>query len=69
MVHASRRPAGPDSASRKEQWLALEQWALSGKARAIGVSHYCRTHIEEVMSVSAAARSRVCVCKIVSACA
>lgn len=43
---------GSDSASRKEQWLALEQWALSGKARAIGVSHYCRTHIEEVMSVS-----------------
>jgi len=39
-------------AGRKEQWLALEKWAKSGKARAIGVSHYCKTHIEDILSVA-----------------
>jgi len=38
------------AALRKEQWLALEAWAKAGKARAIGVSHYCRYHLEEVLS-------------------
>lgn len=40
------------AALRKEEWLALEKWAKSGKARAIGVSHYCKSHIEDVLSVA-----------------
>mmetsp|Transcript_32197 Transcript_32197/g.95881 ORF Transcript_32197/g.95881 Transcript_32197/m.95881 type:complete len:322 (+) Transcript_32197:69-1034(+) len=37
---------------RKEEWLALERWAKTGKARAIGVSHYCRSQLDDVLSVS-----------------
>lgn len=40
------------AAGRKEEWLALEKWAKEGKARAIGVSHYCKSHIEDVLSVA-----------------
>merc|ERR1711924_422367 len=39
-------------AQRKEQWTALEAWAKSGKARAIGVSHYCRRQLEDILSVA-----------------
>lgn len=39
-------------AARKEEWLALERWAKSGKARALGVSHYCKQHIEDIRSVA-----------------
>lgn len=37
---------------RKAEWLALEKWAKTGKARAIGVSHYCKSHLDEVLSVA-----------------
>jgi len=37
---------------RKEEWLALEKWALEGKAKAIGISHYCKSHVEDVLSVA-----------------
>lgn len=40
------------AASRKEEWLALEKWAKAGKARAIGISHYCKSHIEDILSVA-----------------
>jgi len=40
------------AALRKEEWLALEKWAKAGKARAIGVSHYCKSHIEDILSVA-----------------
>ena len=39
-------------AQRQEQWLALETWAKSGKARAIGVSHYCERHIQDLFEVA-----------------
>lgn len=39
-------------ALRKEEWLALEKWAKAGNARAIGVSHYCKSHIEDILSVA-----------------
>ncbi len=40
-------------ALRKEQWLALERWAKdTGKAKAIGVSHYCKRHLDDVLSVA-----------------
>merc|ERR1712048_722772 len=40
------------AALRKEEWLALEKWAKAGKSRAIGVSHYCKSHIEDILSVA-----------------
>ena len=42
---------GPEM--RKEQWLAMEAWATSTKkAKAIGVSHYCKRHLDDVLSVA-----------------
>lgn len=38
--------------ARQEEWLALEAWAKAGKARAIGVSHYCQKQVEDVLEVS-----------------
>jgi len=40
------------AAGRKEEWLALEKWAKAGKARAIGISHYCKSHVEDILSVA-----------------
>jgi len=40
------------AAMRKEEWLALEAWAKQGKARAVGVSHYCQNHLQDVLSVA-----------------
>lgn len=38
---------------RKEGWLAMEAWAKkTGKAKAIGVSHYCKRHLDDVLSVA-----------------
>eukprot|EP00440_Ansanella_granifera_P020046 gb/GFBE01021778.1/.p1 GENE.gb/GFBE01021778.1/~~gb/GFBE01021778.1/.p1 ORF type:complete len:334 (+),score=86.73 gb/GFBE01021778.1/:1-1002(+) len=37
---------------RQTEWKALEAWAKSGKARALGVSHYCQRHIEDVLEVA-----------------
>ena len=37
---------------RQTQWLALESWAKAGHARAIGISHHCRTHVEEILEVA-----------------
>jgi diketogulonate reductase-like aldo/keto reductase len=37
---------------RKEQWKVMETWAKAGKARAIGVSHFCKTHIEDILEVA-----------------
>merc|ERR1712151_557386 len=36
----------------QEQWLALEAFAKAGKARAIGVSHHCKVHMEAVLKVA-----------------
>lgn len=36
----------------QEQWLAMEAWAKAGKARAIGVSHFCKVHLEAVLKVA-----------------
>jgi diketogulonate reductase-like aldo/keto reductase len=43
---------GATELARKEQWLALETWARKGKTRAIGVSHYCKSHVAEVLQVA-----------------
>ena len=43
---------GSGAKSRQEQWLALESWAKQGKARAIGISHYCRHHLDDILKVA-----------------
>jgi diketogulonate reductase-like aldo/keto reductase len=40
------------AALRKEEWLALEKWAKTGKAKAIGISHYCKKHVDDILSVA-----------------
>jgi diketogulonate reductase-like aldo/keto reductase len=37
---------------RQAQWTALEAWAKKGGAKAIGVSHYCRRHLDNVLAVA-----------------
>ena len=37
---------------RQEEWLALEEIYYSGKARSIGVSHYCPQHIDDILRVA-----------------
>jgi len=39
-------------ASRQETWRALEGFHKAGKARAIGVSHYCKKHLEDVLAIA-----------------
>ena len=39
-------------AARQAEWAALEAFVRAGKARAIGVSHYCRRHLEEVLQIA-----------------
>ncbi len=37
---------------RLEEWRAMEAFQKSGKAKAIGVSHYCRRHLEDILSIN-----------------
>jgi len=39
-------------AVRQAEWKALEAFYKAGKARAIGVSHYCENHIADIMEVA-----------------
>jgi len=53
LIHFPATWAGVGGAAmRKEEWLALEKWAKAGKARAIGVSHYCKSQMEDILSVA-----------------
>lgn len=38
-------------AMRIETWKALEAFHKAGKARAIGVSHYCQRHLEDIINM------------------
>lgn len=45
----------PDRASparRQEQWQAMEQLVSEGKARTIGISHYCKQHIDDILEIA-----------------
>ena len=37
------------TAARREQWRAMEDFHLAGKARSIGVSHYCPRHLADLL--------------------
>jgi len=41
---------GPEG--RRTSWRALEAFARAGKARAIGVSHYCPQHLEDILPIA-----------------
>jgi len=38
--------------ARQEEWLALEEIYYKGEARTIGISHYCTTHIMDIMLIA-----------------
>ena len=40
------------AALRQAQWRAMEDFAKQGKARAIGVSHHCQRHMEDILAVA-----------------
>ena len=37
---------------RLQQWRALEEFYKRGHALAIGVSHFCRKHVEEILEIA-----------------
>ena len=39
-------------AMRQDEWRALEEIYYSGKARSIGVSHYCTKHISDILEIA-----------------
>lgn len=45
-------PERCNPARRKEGWTALEGQMKKGLAKSIGVSHYCKRHIDDVLSVA-----------------
>jgi diketogulonate reductase-like aldo/keto reductase len=48
---AANPPTG-SAANRQEQWRAMEALYKQGKARAIGVSHYCKHHMEDILAIA-----------------
>ena len=42
-------------AMRQAQWRAMEAFAKAGKARSIGISHYCRKHLDDVLEIASIA--------------
>eukprot|EP00587_Corethron_hystrix_P006363 CAMPEP_0113297102 /NCGR_PEP_ID=MMETSP0010_2-20120614/103_1 /TAXON_ID=216773 ORGANISM="Corethron hystrix, Strain 308" /NCGR_SAMPLE_ID=MMETSP0010_2 /ASSEMBLY_ACC=CAM_ASM_000155 /LENGTH=343 /DNA_ID=CAMNT_0000149933 /DNA_START=109 /DNA_END=1137 /DNA_ORIENTATION=- /assembly_acc=CAM_ASM_000155 len=45
-------PSRSSREARQEEWWALENEYYSGKARSIGISHYCPQHIDDVLEVA-----------------
>ena len=41
-------------AARQEQWKAMEEFQKSGGAKAIGISHYCKQHIDGMVAAATA---------------
>lgn len=44
--------ASGGKAGRQAEWKVLEQFYLSGHARAIGVSHYCERQLEDLFEIA-----------------
>jgi diketogulonate reductase-like aldo/keto reductase len=45
-------PVNCSKAARQDTWRGLEAMYKAGKARAIGVSHYCQQHILDVLEIA-----------------
>lgn len=43
---------GCSAAGRQATWRGLESLYTAGKARAIGVSHYCQHHLQDVLDIA-----------------
>jgi len=48
----ARRDSSENAKARKESWMAFEKLYFSGKCKAIGVSNYQISHLEELLSYS-----------------
>lgn len=45
-------PARCNPERRKEHWKALETLFNQGKTRSIGISHYCKQHIDDILEIA-----------------
>lgn len=45
-------PVNCSKAHRQATWKGLESIYFAGKARAIGVSHYCQKHLQDVLEIA-----------------
>jgi len=45
-------PSRSSREARQEEWLVLESIYYDGKARSIGMSHYCPSHIDDVLDIA-----------------
>lgn len=54
MVHfpSDWKETNTGKAQRQEQWKALEVLYNTGKARSIGISHYCPQHIDDILEIA-----------------
>jgi len=54
LVHfpCSFESTGCNKKERQATWRGLERMQKSGKAKAIGVSHYCQQHMEDVLEIA-----------------
>ena len=37
---------------RQAGWRALEAAVKAGKAKSIGISHFCRQHVEDILEIA-----------------
>jgi len=44
--------ASGGKAGRQALWKVMEEFYFSGRARAIGVSHYCQRHLEDIFEIA-----------------
>jgi hypothetical protein len=43
---------GEEDTPFEAEWKALEAFAKAGKAKSIGVSHYCRKHLDDILEIA-----------------
>jgi len=39
-------------AARQAEWRAMEAFVKAGKAKAIGISHYCKSHVQDILEIA-----------------
>jgi len=39
-------------AMRQAEWRAMEAFVKAGKTKAIGISHYCKSHVEDILEIA-----------------
>lgn len=51
-MSANQIPAPLSKTYRQNQWRALEEIVRKNQARAIGVSHYCKQHMKDILEIA-----------------